>query len=113
VIIEEGGTMRNIIKYAAAAILTGALAFAAATPSQAEGGRNAAAVIGFGAGALVSAAAANANNGYYYGPSYGYDSYAYEPAPVYVEPSYGYEYAPTYSYRYRSGGKDDSIRLQR
>ena len=36
--------------------LTGALALAAATPSEARDGRNAAAAIGFGAGALVGAA---------------------------------------------------------
>ena len=43
--------MKTIMKYAVAAALTGALALAAVTPSEARGGRNAAAAIGFGAGA--------------------------------------------------------------
>src|SRR5450759_1176905 len=90
----KGGTMKTIFKYAAAVVLTGALAVAAATPSEARNGRHAAAGIGFVAGALVGAAVVN--SGYYggagyYGPGYGYESdYAYEAAPVYVEP------APTY-----------------
>ena len=50
--------MRNIAKFATAAALVGAMAIAT-TPSQAEHGRNAAAAIGFGAGALVGAAAAS------------------------------------------------------
>jgi hypothetical protein len=92
--------MKSIFKYAAAVALTGALAVAAASPSEARNGRNAAAAIGFGAGALVGAAAASAaNNSYYYGPGY-YDSgyapgYAYEPAPV-----YGGGYYATDSYAY-------------
>jgi uncharacterized low-complexity protein len=106
--------MNNVLKFTAAATLAGALALAAMSPSQARDGRNAAAAIGFGAGAVVGAAAANAANSGYYGPSYGYADYgyAYEPAPVYVEPSYGYEYAPAYSYRYQSG-PDLTIRSQR
>src|SRR5882672_12432197 len=99
--------MRNVLKFTAAATLAGALALAAMGPSQAREGRNAAAAIGFGAGALVGAAAANSVNSGYYGPSYGYADYgyAYEPTPVYVEPyAYEYDYAPTYVYRYRSGG---------
>ena len=97
--------MKTIFKYAAALALTGALALAAATPSEARHGRHAAAGIGFVAGALVGAAVVN--NGYYggagygYAPGYyaepgyayeepGYAGYAYEAAPVYVEP------APTY-----------------
>ena len=79
--------------------MTGTLALAAVTPSQARDGRNAAAAIGFGAGALVGAAAASSYNNGYYGPGYAYGpayydgpAYAYEPAPVYVEP------APTYYY---------------
>jgi len=90
----KGGTMKTIFKYAAAVALTGALALAAATPSEARHGRHAAAGIGFVAGALVGAAVVN--SGYYggagyYGPGYAYESdYAYEAAPVYVEP------APTY-----------------
>lgn len=86
--------MKTIMKYAVAAALTGALALAAVTPSEARGGRNAAAAIGFGAGALLGAAIAN--SGYYGGPGYygpGYygsgpyaGPYAYEPAPIYVAP---------------------------
>ena len=83
---------KTILKYATAAIFAGALA--AATPSEARDGRNTAAAIGFGAGALVGAAAAVASNGYY-GPTYGYyddSAYAYEPAyPVYSTP-YRYRY---------------------
>ena len=71
--------MNRIVKFTAAATLTGAIALAMAAPSQARNGWNAAA-IGFGAGAAVGAAAAGAayNNGYY-------GDYAYEP---------GYAYAP-------------------
>lgn len=91
--------MNRIFKYAVAATLTGALALAAASPSEARGGRHAAAAIGFGVGALVGAAIANANSGYYYGPGYYYapgpyaGPYAYEPEPVYVQP------APRRAYR--------------
>jgi hypothetical protein len=111
----------TILKYAAAATLAGTLALAAATPGQARDGRNAAAAIGFGAGALVGAAVVGSqyNNGYY-GPSYGYapgyyaePGYAYEPAPVYAAPYDSYGYAPTHRYRSWSGGRDDSIRSQR
>jgi hypothetical protein len=64
--------MTTLMKYAVAAALTGAMALAAASPSEARSGRIAAAPIGFG-------------------------DYAYEPAPVYVgrAPSY-------YSRGYRS-----------
>ena len=56
------------LQIAATATMAGALALALAMPSQARNGRNAAAAIGFSAGALVGAAAANAyNNGYYSG----------------------------------------------
>ena len=93
--------MNTIFKYATAAALTGALALAAASPSEARNGRNAAA-IGFGVGAVAGAVIAAGYYGYYgeagyaYSPgyaygSYGYDYYAYEPAPV-----YGYGYAPGY-----------------
>jgi hypothetical protein len=89
--------MRLLSKYVTAAALTGALALAAATPSQARwyghGWHNGAgAAVGFGAGALVGAAAANAAYpGYYdygYAPGYAYaprsaGAYAYEPAPGY------------------------------
>jgi hypothetical protein len=90
--------MKTILKYAATVALTGALALAAAAPSEARNGRNAAAAIGFGVGAVAGAAIASSayNNGYYYGDpgyayapgyayddGYAYDSYAYEPAPRY------------------------------
>jgi hypothetical protein len=95
--------MRTLSKYVVTAALTGALALAAATPTQARwyghhggwhhGGGAAAAAIGFGAGALLGAAAASAAYpGYYYGP--GYYDYGYSPAPeaydggpVYVQPA--------------------------
>lgn len=90
--------MKTIIKYAATIALTGALALAAATPSEARHGRNAALFGGLAAGALIGAAAVSANNGYYYGPGYA--------EPAYVEPGYayqpGYDYAPAPRYRYRS-----------
>lgn len=73
--------MRQFIKFAAIATLAGASAIATAVPSQAEGGRNAAAAIGFGAGAAVGAAAAGAAaNTYYSGPGYVDRTYAYEPS---------------------------------
>jgi hypothetical protein len=105
--------MKTILKYAAAVAVTGALALAAATPGQARDGRNTAAAIGFGAGALVGAAAVSANNNYYggpgyydrgyaYGPAYEDRAYVYErPAPAYVyerrAPAYAYDPAPRYS----------------
>lgn len=91
--------MKTFLKIAGAVALTGAIALAAASPSQARDGRYGAAAIGFGAGALVGAAAASSyyNGGYYYGaPGYAYDpGYAYEPAaaPVYVDPGPGYYYS--------------------
>ena len=100
--------MKTILKYAAAIALTGALAVAAATPGEARGGRNAAVIGGFVAGAVVGAAVTNsyygpgyyAEPGYAYGPGYGYESdYAYE-APVYVQPGPRYYYGGP---RYRSG----------
>ena len=99
--------MKTILKYAAAAALTGALALAAASPSEARNGRNTAAAIGFGAGALFGAAVMGSqyNDGYYYGPGY-YDDYAYAPGYAY-EPAYGAHYAPRPYYGpryYRSGG---------
>ena len=93
--------MKTMFKFASAATLAGALALASMTPGHAEDGRNAAAAIGFGAGALVGAAAVNAgNNGYYYygAPSYssyGGPTYAAAPAHVYDEPAYAYE--PSYT----------------
>ncbi|MBV9346808.1 MAG: hypothetical protein JO245_02415 [Pseudolabrys sp.] len=105
--------MKAIVKYAAVLGAAGLIAAAAVSPSQARGGHTAAAVAGgFVAGAVVGSAVANANNGYYYGPSYGYYEpgyayepaygygYGYEPAPAYSGYDYGYAYepAPTYSY---------------
>jgi hypothetical protein len=96
--------MNTFAKLATAAAVAGALAIPMATPGQAawhhHGDRGAAAAIGFGAGALVGAAAANAAYGPgYYDNGYGYDSYAYEPAPA-----YGYDegYAPAYRGRYNN-----------
>jgi len=90
--------MKRFIKYTAAAALTGTLALAAATPSEARNGRNAAA-IGFGVGALAGAAiASSAYNGGYY-----YDQPAYVYSPGYAYDSYGndsYTYKPAPSYRY-------------
>ena len=105
--------MNTIVKYAAAATLTGALALASAMPSQARDGRNAAAAIGFGAGALVGAAAAGAaynNGGYYYGDAYAYEpGYVYAPGPTYVVPddSYAYGPAPSYQYYYPNRWQDE------
>jgi hypothetical protein len=86
--------MRTAFKYAAALAVTGALALAAATPSQARWHGGGAAAAGFAAGALVGAAAASANNGYYYAP--GYSGYAYEP---------GYAYDPGIQADHRYGGR--------
>jgi hypothetical protein len=69
--------MNKFGKFAALAAVAGACTIATAMPSQAEGGRNAAAAIGFGAGAAVGAAAAGS---YYRGPAYVEPSYAYSPA---------------------------------
>lgn len=87
----------KMMKFAAAVTVAGALAAGMAVPAQAKDGRNTAAAIGFGAGALVGAAVANANNGYYYGPRpYAYQpGYAYAPGYMYAEPAYGaYAYVP-------------------
>jgi hypothetical protein len=93
--------MNTFAKLATAAAVAGMMAVPMATPSQAawshrhhwRGDGGAAAAIGFGAGALLGAAAANAASGpTYYGPDYGYAGYAYEPAPAYG----AYAYAPTY-----------------
>jgi hypothetical protein len=95
--------MKTIAKYATAMALTGALAVAAASPSEARHGRHAAA-IGFGVGAVAGAAIASSayNGGYYryygdpgyygytYAPGYVHDSYAYEPGHAYVTLGYGY-----------------------
>jgi hypothetical protein len=91
--------MKRVSKYAAAAVVTGALALAAATPSQARwyghhgyyhGHYHAgpAAAIGFGVGALFGAAAASSyyDNGYY---DYGY-AYAPDAGYAYAAPRYDY-----------------------
>jgi hypothetical protein len=92
IMTTRNSTMRTIMKYAAALTLTGALAVAAATPSQARHWHNGAAIgAGFAAGAIVGAAAVSANdgyNGYYDGQDYAYEpgyagDYAYEPGPGY------------------------------
>lgn len=123
--------MNNFVKFAAAAAMTGALALSLATPSEARDGRNAAAIGGFAAGAVVGAAVAgSANNGYYQDrgyyarrgyyaePGYAYEGYAYEPryAPSYdpaaVAP-YPYEATPRYYPRSRNrtpcGGSPGSV----
>ena len=91
--------MKTFFKYASIVALTGAVALAAATPSEARHGRNAAA-IGFGVGALAGAAIASSayNDGYYYGdPGYAYaPGYAYD--DTYTYDSYAYEPAPRYGY---------------
>ena len=100
--------MRRFTEYAVAATLTGAIALLAATPSQARwwhghGWHNGpAAAFGFGAGAILGAAAANAAYPGYYGHDYNYGpGYAYDYSPGY---DYGYARAPVYrEYGYRSG----------
>jgi hypothetical protein len=87
--------------YIAALAIAGTLAVTAATPSFADS-RWGYAAGGFAAGALVGAAAANANAGYYDGPGYGYayprayQGYAYAPAPGYYGGYNSYSYSPTY-----------------
>jgi hypothetical protein len=95
--------MNTFAKYATAAAVVGALAVPMATPSMAWHGRNTAAAVGFGAGALVGAAASAAAPHYgYYEPGYAYaPGYAYEPGPA-VD---AYAYAPTP--RYRGYGASD------
>lgn len=83
--------MKTFLKYAGVIGVAGVMALAATSPSQARDGRNAAAIGGFVAGAAIGAAAANANNGYYYNRGY-----AYEPGYVYDGGPYAYEPAPTY-----------------
>ena len=101
---------------AAALALAGVLAISATTPSSADS-RWGYAAGGFAAGAIVGAAAANANAGYYYGPGYAYSPYAYQgyayapsayegyayaPAPSYNPGYYSYNYAPGYyAFSYR------------
>ena len=100
--------MRMVTKLATIAALAGALAMPMTTASYARDGRNAAAAIGFGAGALVGAAAAN--SAYGYGPAYydygpGHDTYAYEPG-------YEYETAPVvHRHRNRSNVREHQCML--
>lgn len=102
-------TMTSVLKCAAVVTLTGAIALATATPSEARRGRNAAVIGGIAAGVLLGAAAANANRGYYYGPGYYGPGYAYEPvyeyypAPVYGPGPY-YDQGPRYYYPSRGNG---------
>jgi hypothetical protein len=100
--------MTTLMKPALVLGIAGALAFSAITPSEARGGRNAAAIgLGLAGAAIAGAAIASSRpyygpgyygGGYAYNPGYAYDSYAYspgyayEPAPVYVAPGYGYGY---------------------
>jgi hypothetical protein len=100
----EGDNIMHKLKGKAAitVALAGALALSSATPSFARHWRGlAAAGIGFGAAAVLGAAAASSAPGYYYGypsahafaPSY----YAYEPSYYAYEP--GYVNAHPYYYR--------------
>ena len=84
----------------AAAVLAfaGALATTAATPSFADS-RWGYAAGGFAVGAVVGAAAANANARYYYGPGYAYYPYGYAYYP-YAYEGYAYEPAPAEAYAY-------------
>jgi hypothetical protein len=89
--------MRVQKTHAAALALAGALVVTAATPSLALD-RWGAAGVGFAAGAVVGAAAANANAGYYYGPGYAYAPYSYDPYGYAFAPSAGYAYVPSTTY---------------
>ena len=101
--------MNTLIKYTAAAVVTGAIALAVA-PSEARNGRNAAA-IGFGVGAVAGAAIAGSayNGGYYYGePAYGEPAYGYSPGYAYESYGYdGYAYEPAPRYRYYRNWSDE------
>jgi hypothetical protein len=100
--------MKTIFKCVTVVALTGTLALAAASPSQARYGRNAAA-IGFGVGAVAGAAIANsAYDNNYYGYYGYYDDAGYAYAPGYVDNSYvydpySYDPGPSYGYRYDYG----------
>ena len=96
--------MKTIVKYAAMAVLTGAMALAVSTPSQARHGRNGALIGGFVAGAVVGAAVANSANGYYYNDP----GYAYGPGPGYVDDG-AYAYEPERTYQYRRGAPSCAI----
>jgi hypothetical protein len=92
--------MRTISKIAVAVALTGAMALAAATPSEARYGRNAAIIGGVAAGVLLGAAITNSNNGYY-GDSayYGERGYAYYGERGYAYSPDGYAYSPGPAYQ--------------
>jgi hypothetical protein len=85
--------MINVVKPLAVLGVAGAMALAAASPSEARSGRNAAAigagVAGFAIGAAAGAAAASSDRYYYGGPGYAY-------APGYRYYDGGYAYAPRY-----------------
>lgn len=124
--------MNTLAKLMTAAAVAGICAVPMATPSQAatwhghrwHGGRTAAAVMGFGAGALAGAAATAAYGpGYDYGPGYGdyayadpgygaadpgYGAYAYEP-PAYGASAYAYDpRGPKVSYPWAYGTVNNS-----
>jgi hypothetical protein len=97
--------MRLLGKTASVLGVAGALALSSMTASDARGrgAAVAAGAAGFVAGAAIGSAAAASTYPGYYGPAYGYDSYAY--APEYVPPSYygpvgGYRYGYTYDSNY-------------
>lgn len=88
--------MKQMTKYATIASVAGALALGMAAPSHADNGRNTAAAIGFGAGALTGAAVATAATHDPYGPRYEYRAgYAHGPA-------YGYAEEPVHTAGYRA-----------
>ncbi|HZS63197.1 MAG TPA: hypothetical protein VFA53_01670 [Xanthobacteraceae bacterium] len=93
--------MSTLKKYGVVAAILAVMGMTA-TSAQARNDTWVAAGAGFAAGALVGAAAANAN-ARYYDPAYAYygPAYAYEPAPsgyVYSAPyGYGYAYEPGYA----------------
>jgi hypothetical protein len=92
-------SMRVLKTHAAALALAGALVATAATPSLALD-RWGAAGLGFAAGTVVGATAANANAGYYYGSGYAYAPYSYNSYGYAYAPSAGYAYAPSAGYAY-------------
>jgi hypothetical protein len=74
---------KTLTAIAAAATLAIA-AVATPQPAEARGGRIAAGIIGgLAAGAIIGSVAAN--NGYYYGPGYGYYGGYYGPGPAYYD----------------------------
>jgi hypothetical protein len=114
--------------------MVSAVAIAAATPSEARCGRNAAiaaGVAGFAVGAAAGAAVASGpyygsygyyggpayyDGGYAYssGPAYGYDSYAYAPRARYYSGDPSSYYAPNYyayprSYRMNGPAREDHL----